>query len=189
MASTQSQSMKSESGSAPRPRKWRLDTKQTVRRAIDYRPIELDDVKYAWAAYKQGALKEMGLETDLSPEEFKAAFSDFILQNCHAAWTLFGKTKKGFIPVGLLSAVWGPGPLVLTIMGISWMPWASKRNIVECTVGFFEGTRKEFQFMGYATHEHKKPYDVCRQLGIARRVGTSYTAIPGAAAAVYESRK
>lgn len=189
--------MKSESGSAPRPHdgsrqaphKWRLDTKQTVRRAIDYRPIELDDVKYAWAAYKQGALKEMGFQDGMSPEAFKVGFSDAILNNCHAAWTIFGHTKKGFIPVGLLLAVWGPGQTFLTVLGIAWMPWASKRNIVECTVGFFEGTRKEFSFMGYATHEHKKVYDVCRELGIMRRVGTSYTVIPGTALAVFETRK
>src|SRR6185437_8167663 len=129
MASIQSQSMKSESDSKPHPRKWRLGTKQTVRRAIDYRPIELDDVKYAWAAYKQGALKEMGFAENMSPEEFRAAFSDAILNNCHAAWTIFGHTKKGFIPAGMIMAVWA-GP-VLTIMGIAWMPWASNRNIVE----------------------------------------------------------
>lgn len=181
--------MKLESDSKPHHRKWRLDTKQTVRRAIDYRPIELDDVKYAWAAYKQGALKEMGFEEGMSPELFKASFSDAILNNCHAAWTIFGTTRKGFIPVGLLLAVWGAGSTFLTVLGIAWMPWASKRNIIECTVGFFDGTRKEFSFMGYATHDHKRIYDVCRELGIMRRIGTSYTAIPGTASAVFETRK
>lgn len=180
--------MKSESDSKPHHRKWRRNLKQTVR-AIDYRPIELEDVKYAWAAYKQGALREMGFRENMSPEEFRTAFSDKILNNCHAAWTIFGKTKRGFIPVGLVMAVWGAPGAFLTILGIAWMPWASKRNIVECTVGFFDGTRKEFSFMGYATHDHKKVYDVCRELGIMRRIGTSYTALPGSAAAVFETRK
>ena len=181
--------MKSESGSEPRRRKWGLDRSQTLRRTIDYRPIELEDVRYAWAAYKQGSLKEMGFEEGMAPELFRESFSNAVLNNCHAAWTIFGHTKKGFIPVGLLLAVWGPGQTFLTVLGIAWMPWASARNIVECTVGFFEGTRKEFSFMGYATHDHKKVYDVCRELGIMRRIGTSYTAMPGNAAAVFETRK
>lgn len=181
--------MKSDSDSKPRPRKWGKNLKQTVSRAIDYRPIELDDVKYAWAAYKQGALKEMGFTENMSPEEFRASFSDAILNNCHAAWTIICQTKKGFIPSGILLAVWGPGSTFLTVLGLSWMPWASKRNIVEGMVGFLDGIRREFSLMFYTTYEHKKVYDVCRELGIIRRIGTSYTAIPGTATAVFETRK
>lgn len=182
----QSQSTKSASGSEPRASKWRL--KKTLSRAIDYRPIEAEDVKYAWAAYKQGKLTEIFDNDSMSPEDFRAAFERFIIERCHAAWTLFAHTKKGFIPVGLVLAAWAPNAPYLIVADISWMPWASKRNIVECTVGFFAGARKDFAFVGYATQEHKRMYEVCMAHGIMRRVGTSYTAIPGKACAVFETK-
>lgn len=178
--------MKSASDSAPQVRKWRL--RRTLKRAIDYRPIELEDLKYAWAAYKQGKMSDIFDDASLSPEDFKSAFSKFVTERCHAAWTLFGQTRKGFIPVGLVLASWAPNAPYLIVADISWMPWASNRNIVECTVGFFNGARKDFAFVGYAIPEHKRMYEVCMMHGIMRRVGTSYVAIPGQACAVFETK-
>jgi hypothetical protein len=180
-----SASTKSESASAHRARsKWRLS--QTLRRTVDYRPIEAEDIKYLWAAYKQGAFPDM--EPDLEPEQFKQQFQSIVLAKFHAVWTLFGPTRKGFIPVGVVFAAWAPNAAYLIITGIMWLPWATKRNIVECTVGFFNGARKEFSFVGYALPEHKRMYEVCCIHGIMRRVGTSYVAIAGKHAAVFETR-
>ena len=132
----------------------------------------------------------MGLAgTDLDPDEFKDALTKGVIEHCHAAWTLFGQTKKGVIPVGIVLAAWAPNAPYLIITGIAWMPWASRRNIIECTVGFFNSARREFQFVGYATEDHKRMYEVCAKHGIMRRVGTSYVAIPGHAAAVFETVK
>jgi hypothetical protein len=182
-----SPSTKSESGPEPPVRKWRL--RRTLRRTVDYRPIEAEDIKYLWAAYKQGGLKAMGFDdTALSPDEFKAEFERSVVENCHAAWTLFGRTRKGFIPVGFIMAAWAPSGSHLVILCVVWMPWASKRNIVEGAVGFFNGIRKEFSWMGYAIPEHKRMYEVCAMHGIMRRVGTSYVVLPGQACAVFESR-
>lgn len=177
---------KSDSGSAA-PRKWRL--KRTLKRRFEYRPIEIDDIKYLWAAYKSGALSAMGFERDdMSAAEFKEAMEKAIIERCHAAWTILAITKKGFIPAGLVLACWAPNAPYLIITGIAWMPWASRRNIVEGTVGFFNHARKEFSFVGYATPDHKRMYEVCAMHGIMRRVGTSYVAIPGKACAVFETR-
>ena len=156
---------------------------------MDYRPTEVEDIKYLWAAYKQGGLKAMGFEdTALSPDEFRSAFEQKLVENCHAAWTLFAHTRKGFIPVGFIMAAWVPGGSYLIVLCVVWMPWASKRNVVEGAVGFFNKARKEFSFMGYAIPEHKRMYEVCAMHGIMRRVGTSYVALPGQACAVFESR-
>jgi hypothetical protein len=181
-----SPSTKSASGSARPPSKWRL--KRTLKRAIDYRPIEDEDVKYAWAAYKQGGLAALNFATDLSPDDFKALFEQTIVSKCHAAWTLFGNTKRGFIPVGIVLAAWAPSAPYLIVLDIDWMPWASHRNIIECSVGFFNGARKDFAFVGYALPEHKRMYEVCAMHGVMRRVGTSYVAIPGHHCAVFETR-
>jgi hypothetical protein len=177
--------MKSDSDSAQLPRKWRL--RRTLKRTIDYRPIELEDVKYAWASYKQGSLVWLD-KPGMLPEEFRESFQDFIVNKCHAAWTLFATTKRGFIPVGIVLAAWAPNAPYLIVADIAWMPWASKRNIIECTVGFFNGARRDFAFVGYALPEHKRMYEVCMMHGIMRRVGTSYVAIPGKATAVFETK-
>lgn len=148
-------------------------------------------MRYMWAAYKKGSLAPMGpqfADPVMAADEFKAAFEQWVLANCHAAWTLVGHTKRGFIPVGVVFASWAPNAPFMIISDISWLPWASKRNIIECTVAFFEGARKEFMFQGYALPEHKRMYEVCMMHGIMRRVGTSYVAIPGKPTAVFETR-
>lgn len=179
---------KSDSGSAPQVhKKWRL--RRTLKRRFDYRPIEVDDIKYLWAAYKTGALATMGFEReDLSAAEFKSEMEKAIVERCHAAWTLSAETRKGFIPVGIVIAGWAPNASYLIVTGMVWMPWASNRNKLESMVGFLNGVRKDFPLMFYATPEHKRMYEVCAMHSVVRRVGTSYVAIPGKACAVFETR-
>lgn len=180
--------MKSESGSKPPVSKWRL--RRTLKRSCSYRPIEDDDVKYAWAAYKKGALSMMGeaFTQEMSAEQFKSLFEQFVISSHHAAWTLIAPTSKGQIPVGIVLAAWAPNAPYMIVNGLCWFPWASKRNIVEAIVCFLNGVRKEFQLVFYALPEHKKTYEVCAMHGVVRRVGTSFVAFPGKQAAVFETR-
>lgn len=171
----------------PPAAKWRLS--RTLKRHIEYRPIEDGDLKYIWAAYKKGAFKEMGFRDDLTPEQFKEAFSSVVVSNCQMGWVLHAETKNGFIPVGVVLFSWAPAGSYLIAVGASWMPWASKRNIVESMIGFLNKVRKEHSIVFYALPEHKRIYEVCCMHGITRRVGTSYIAIPGQVAAVFETRK
>lgn len=161
--------------------KWRLS--RTLRRRVDSRPIENDDVKYAYAAYKNGALKDH-FPDGLDAPSFKQAFEEFVLSSAHAAWVIVAHTKNGFIPIGLVLGVWA-GPLMM-IQGVVWFPWASKRNITEGTVGFFNDLRKQFKWMGFAYGDHKRIYEVCCMHGIMRRVGTSHMSEHHPA--VYEGR-
>lgn len=176
--------MKSVSGSVRQDSKWRL--KRTLRRSASYRPIEDDDVKYAWAAYKKGAFN--AFEPDLSADEFKARFEQFVVSNHHAAWTLIAPTSKGNIPVGIVLAAWAPNAPYMIVNGLCWFPWASRRNILEAIVCFLSGVRKEYQLVFYALPEHKRTYEVCAMHGVVRRVGTSFVAMPGHQAAVFETR-
>jgi hypothetical protein len=174
--------MKLASDSA-KPRKWRLS--KTLKRQVSYHPIEDDDVKYVWAAYKKGALASMGFEgVDLPADEFKRAFEEIVVTRCPATWVLLAKGK----PVGVVFGSWAPNAAYIIIAGMCWFPWATKRNIIETMVNFLNGVRREFMLMFYATKEHKKVYEVCAMHGTVRRVGTSYTAIPGHAACVFETR-
>ena len=179
--------MKSDSASSRRPSKWRLS--KTLKRNVSYRPIEDDDMKYVWAAYKKGALSTMNVfPPDLPADEFKRAFEEYVLGNFNAAWMLIAPTDKGQLPVGVVFAAWAPNAPYMIVTGMCWFPWASKRNHVEAMVCFLSGVRKEFALMFYALKEHKRLYEVCAMHGIVHRVGTSYTAIPGQSAAVFETK-
>lgn len=180
--------MKSDSGSAPQAiKKWRL--KRTLNRQASYRPIEQEDIRFIWAAYKKGALASMGFaDESLTAEQFKSEFEKLVLDNFHGVWTLFAPTKKGSIPVGIVFAAWAPNALYMIVTGMCWFPWSSKRNKIEAMVGFLNGVRKELSLMFYALPEHKRLYEVCAMHGIVRRIGTSYSAIPDKASAVFETR-
>jgi hypothetical protein len=164
--------------------KWRLS--RTLKRNVSVRPIEQDDVKYAFAAYKSGSLKDLFAE-GMDPPTFKTAFESYVLSNAHAAWVITAHTKNGFIPVGLAFGGWAPQQAFMVIIGIVWFPWASKRNITEGTVGFFNSIRKELNWMGFATGEHKRIYEVCCMHAIMRRIGTTH--MGDKQAAVYEGRR
>lgn len=166
--------------------KWRL--RRTLRRSVDFRPIEDSDVPYAFAAYKLGSLDPMGITSGLSAKDFKSEFEQTVLSRFFAAWTLFAGTRKGFIPVGMVFAEATPNKPFMTIDGMVWFPWSSKRNKIESAVNFLDRIRKEYPLMFYAVNEHKRMYEVCAMHGIVRRVGTSYVAVPGKAAAVFETR-
>ena len=180
-----SQSTKSESASERPASKWR----GTLRRHPNFRPIEIEDIKYLWAAYKSGSLSTIGMNFDkeMTPAEFKDAIEHHILSSFHAAWALFGPTKMGFIPTGFVFASWAPNAQFMIVSVATFMPWASKRNIIECSVDFLSNVRKEFQLQFYASPEHKRLYEICAIHGAVRRVGTSYVAIPGQIAAVFKT--
>src|SRR5690242_6025474 len=106
---------------------WRLS--KTLSRKIIVRPIEQEDVKYAWAAYKGGSLKPMGFPENLDAKSFKDAFEEYVLSRTHAAWTMIADK-----PIGFALGYWGPSQAFMFITGIIWFPWATKRNILEATV-------------------------------------------------------
>ena len=150
--------------------KWRLS--RTLKRQINVRPIENEDVKYAFAAYRKGALGAHFPE-GLEPAAFKRAFEEFVLLNAHACWVVIAHSKlMGFAPIGFVLGGWAPQEVFMVIIGIVWFPWASKRNILEGTVAFVRSICS-LNWMGFASGEDKRVYDVCMAHGIMRRIGTS----------------
>lgn len=167
---------------------WRL--KKTLKRRTQIRPIEADDVKYLWASYKKGALASMGTafaDGNMTPDQFKEAF-DRAAQDYSEGWIILAETRKGFIPSGIVLGKLDKLLPFMIIGGIAWFPWATRRNIIEGTVAFFDVMRKQMPWIGFATDEHKRLYEICCMHGIMRRIGTSHVAIPGQGSAVFEAR-
>lgn len=181
--------MKHERGIAHR---FRL--RRTLKRRTEFRPIEDADCRYAWAAYKKGALSTLGprFEAEFTPEAFYEAFVDEVRTNYAAGWTLSAETPRGFMPVGIVLGFYShPNPQFAPFMIIGdmlWFPWASARNRIEAAVGFFNAIRKEIPMVEYADDKAKPFFEMIAQHGIMRRVGTSFNVHHGKAVAVFETR-
>lgn len=174
--------------------KWRL--KKTLARRLEFLPIERDDVRYAWAGYKSGALVDMAApfdNLDMTADEFKAAFMEVVTRRYHGAWTLFAETPKGFIPVGMILAFYSHTEHAMSpfmIVGdIVWFPWASARNRIESAVNFFSKIHKDIPMTDYAYGEkNRRFFDTLAKHGIIRRAGTTFNIKRGEAVAIYETR-
>src|SRR5438045_2158440 len=102
---------------------WRLS--RTLKRRVDVRPIEQEDVKFAYGAYKSGKLPMF--PEGMDAPSFKESFEAYVLTSAEAAWTIISESKVGFAPVGLAFGGWAPQQTYMVIIGIVWFPWASKR--------------------------------------------------------------
>jgi hypothetical protein len=166
---------------------WRL--KKTLARRLEFRPTEVDDVKFAWAGYKQGAFGKL-LPRDFDAAGFRAGFETEILPKFDALWTLLAETRKGFIPVGMAFGFW-PHPYVQHFMVLDtfeWFPWATSRNRIESAVNFISKTRTEIPLIGFVRQENKGFLEVLARHGLGRRVGTSHVVFAGEPASVWETR-
>lgn len=181
--------MKWASDSVPSTKKphWKLS--KTQERRLEFRPIEDEDVRYAWAAYKVGALKS-AFDEGLSAEDFKVAFVELILSRYDAAWVLFAETRKGFIPAGLALGFWPHAAVshFLIFNNFVWFPWATPRNRIESAVNFFSRMRHDLAMVGFARPQDRDFCTAMAKHGLLRRVGTSMNVFPGEPAAVWETR-
>jgi len=173
---------------------WRLS--KTLSRRVQFRPIENDDVKFAWAAYNGGALAPMAgvfAERGLTPAQFKEQFEGTVISRYSGAWTLLANGQRGWMPAGFIFAFYShkePALSPFMIIGdIIWCPWATKRNKLECAVNFFNATRKEIPMMDYAHGEtNQRFFETMAMHGVMRRVGTTFNVVKGEAVAIFETR-
>jgi hypothetical protein len=187
-----SPSTRSASASSPRRNSWRLS--KTLRRRLDFRPIEDEDIKYAYVAYKKGELAQLRGPFDngeLDPQQFEYAFVHEV-KKYGGAWTLFADTRRGYLPVGIVLAFPStpfPEHCTFWIIGaMLWMPWASKRNKIEASVHFFERIRKQIPMVEYADESNKRFFETIAKHGVMRRVGTMFNVYPNQATSVWETR-
>lgn len=149
-------------------------------------------MRWLFAAYRKGALADMGEEfqsADLEPAEFNELFSMEVLKNYVAAWTLFADQK----PIGLILGYYShPNEKFVTHMigaGMYWFPWASTRNKLEAAVKFFAKIRYEIPMMWQAEFGKSKRFFECIcSHGVIRRVGTSHVILPDRSMTIFETR-
>ncbi len=173
---------------------WRL--KKTLARQVSFRPIEHEDLRYVWAAYKKGALASMGEKFaggEMDRDAFVDAIEAEIQVNYHGAWTLFADApRRGVMPVGLVLGFYShPNPAFAPFMIVGdmvWFPWASPRNRIESAVGFFRAIHAQVPMVEYARAQHRRFFEMIAKHGVMRRVGTSFNVYPGEATAVFETR-
>jgi hypothetical protein len=157
------------------------------------RPIETEDLRFLYAAYKVGNLESMGdvfSDRSMNPPEFRAVFEDELMSTYHGAWSLFAPNEKGL--VGVVLGFWthpDPDKAPFMVVGdMLWMPWATTRNKIESAVHFFNEVRKEYPMVQYACAEEKRFFETIAKHGIMRRVGTSYNVYRDGATTIFETR-
>lgn len=167
--------------------KWRL--KKTLRRKIDVRPVEMDDLAYAWAAYKTGdwAVFEDGLDA----EGFRNEFAQLVMTTYHAVWTVRAETKRGFVPICFAFGWWlHPNSENIMILDrFAWLPWVTPRQMIEALVAFVVHVRKEgLKMWSFSPKDERKIMEIVAKHGVIRRVGTSYELYSGEPATMWETR-
>lgn len=174
--------------------KWRRG--KTLARRVSFRPIENEDIRFAWAAYKKGALAPLSAEfavPTMTVEEFNVAFPATITTRYHGAWTMFADTRRGNMPVGLAVGFYPhPDPAFAPFMVIAdmiWFPWSSVRNRIESAVYFFHVIRSTIAMVAYANGDtNKRFFEMICQHGVMRRIGTTFNMVKGEPVAVFETK-
>lgn len=163
--------------------------RKTLARSPVFRPIESEDERYVWAAYQAGSLSNL-FPSGLAPDNFRTEFEHLILTRYDAAWTMFARTRRGTIPVGLALGFW-PHPEAkgfLLIDALIWFPWSTPRNRIESAVNFVGKARHDFKMLAFARQKDKRLFEMLAHHGIVRRVGTAHNVFDGEPAAVWETR-
>lgn len=162
---------------------------KTLSRDLGFRFIEADDLQYAWAAYRKGALNALSPE-DLKVQEFQAAFGELITSRYDEGWTLSAGVGGKLIPVGFAFGFYPHyrAKQSLVMDTFVWFPWASSRNKVESAVNFLAKASVEIPMIGFVKMNDQRFVETVARHGILNRVGTSYTAFPGERAAIWETR-
>jgi hypothetical protein len=171
-----------------RPKKYRLS--RTLKRFVEFRPMDDEHVRYVYAAYRKGALD--GLSVDFKPEmpapAFKEAFYGHVARMYDDAWVLYATSQRGaYEPVGYVAVTTTKVAQPLFIADTIWFPWASSRNRIESMVNWINEMRRDNLITEYAQMKDKRFFEhICRH-GIMRRVGTKHGLYPDGPAAEFES--
>lgn len=133
--------------------------------------FENADLRYAFAAYKKGGLKDFNLPDDLEPNDFNEAFIQKVSENFHFAWTMIAKSSNGMIPIGFVFGI--NNGTYLHIGSLTFFPWATDRNILEGVTKFLDEIRGNTMAL-WLTEEKNVLFQKIAKTKIIRRVGTVY---------------
>ena len=148
---------------------------RTLSRFIEYRPMTEQDLRFVYAAYKKGALAELGetfSDTSMTPPEFMSAFKEYGEKYFDEAVVFLAPYAGTYGPVGYIALTSSKIVRPIFIEEMVWFPWASPRNILESAVNFFNEARKSTTIHEYARMKDKKFFERICKHGIMRRIGS-----------------
>lgn len=142
------------------------------------------ELNYVWAAYKKGSLDTLHDDFkshEMSPQELGELFDNYLMVNGLSSFTVHAESDGQIKPIGLIT-VWAR-ERILQINEMSWFWWASKRNIFEGAVKFFDQVRRtehqesgrNFKVLEFSSEEDRKFFERMMDLGLLNRCGK----IPG----------
>ena len=137
-------------------------------------------MKYIWAAYKKGALKDISpdfKDPDYTPEELAHIYDLYLGVNGLSSFTGYAESEEGVRPVGLF-VFWARGP-ILQVNEFVWFPWATSRMKFEVGLKFFDQARRtehpetgrNYMVLEFARDGDKKYFEKMMNLGVLKRCG------------------
>ena len=163
--------------------------KKVRRRFIEVREAVQDDLKYAWAAYRKGALEVLNpiFGSDMGLEDFREAFPEILASSGNSVWTIVGPVPgRGVMPIGMVFGL--IRERVIHDVHAVWFPWATPRTTFEAAKEFFERTRRDFFVKVFASEETEKFFDAIVSTGALKRGCRFYGLYPGKAAIFYYAK-
>jgi hypothetical protein len=170
--------------------KYRLS--RALKRFVEFRQMDDEHMRYVYAAYRKGALANLGEEfesADLPAVDFKTIFMDHALRFYDDAWVMLATSMRGdFEPVGYVAITKTKYPNPLFVADTVWFPWASQRNRVESMLNWMNEMRKSVSIVKYASSDEDKKFCVhlCKY-SVMRRIGTKF-GVAGQKIPEFESR-
>lgn len=159
------------------------------RKGVKFEPFTHDDIKFAWAAYKRGALDTVGdLDKDMDASAFSAWLIERVspvVQGGGDAVTMLANTPEhGEIPVGLAMISYHGG---IAWPHALWFPDASARNKLEVGLAFFIELKKNAKVL-ITSDRGDEPYflHLCKY-GVLRKVGKLHEWFDPAHATLFQS--
>jgi len=145
--------------------------------------MQAEDRKYTWAAYKLGAF---GPDISSDSKVFTKQLDEYLALH-NIVYTVESITKDGRIPVGIIGGKF-MGP-ILYLGDMTWFPWASDRNKMECMTNILNELRKQYIVMFFCSMADKEFYINIAKHGVIRRVGTIYDLLVSGPSPLFQTRK
>lgn len=144
-------------------------------------------MKWLYAAYRKGAFK---LPDGLSQEDFVSAVMVETL-GFEEIYTLFAPLYEEShhrgekVPIGLVGANFNQHRMEVHAV---WLPWASRRNILEASLKFLNFMRARHLVLIFVRKETRHFFEHLCRYGVLRNVGVIDDYWAGASAWVFHTR-
>lgn len=132
------------------------------------RPLEGEDLKWLWAAYRKGSFPEIaeGLDSDGFTEKALD-----VLARSHAQFLLWSRRESGDRPVGLVLCHRKNHVLEPHVF---WFAWATRREKIETALSFLNEQRRSWLIMISARERDRGFFAHLCRYGFIRPVGTVF---------------